>query len=298
VILQTRAARLLSGAAPFVLGAALIVGAAVIGGATTNFNKAAWQLRAMYSAGGALVVVVITVLVLRAIAAGAMRSVWTPFQADLAAIRGAKERAEREGAAQREATLAKLLAKEQAEEADAHAKYDAPIAEIPRALERRTKRARDAAEAEQSAARAERKARLAAADNALADRLDAIDEAAQRLLENNRIFEKTDDASRAATKEDQLLVDFIGRVGGTAFDGGTAKDFEVAMDSAGFIPGFIEQMHGSKAGDKLTVKVKFPDEYGNADLAGKDAEFEVDVKEVRLPKAATLDDASPIGISM
>ncbi len=119
----------------------------------------------------------------------------------------------------------------------------------------------------------------------------AIDEAAQRLLENNRIFEKTDDASRAATKEDQLLVDFIGRVGGTAFDGGTAKDFEVAMDSAGFIPGFIEQMHGSKAGDKLTVKVKFPDEYGNADLAGKDAEFEVDVKEVRLPKAATLDDA-------
>lgn len=119
----------------------------------------------------------------------------------------------------------------------------------------------------------------------------AVDEAASRLLESNRVFEKTDDASRAAAKEDQLLVDFIGRVGGTPFDGGTAKDFEVAMDSAGFIPGFIEQMHGSKAGDKLTVKVKFPDDYGNADLAGKDAEFEVDVKEVRLPKAATLDDA-------
>lgn len=119
----------------------------------------------------------------------------------------------------------------------------------------------------------------------------AIDEVAQRLLTSNRVFEKTEDAGRAATKEDQLLVDFIGRVGGTPFDGGTAKDFEVAMDSAGFIPGFIEQMHGSKAGDKLTVKVKFPDEYGNADLAGKDAEFEVDVKEVRLPKAATLDDA-------
>ncbi len=206
VILQTRAARLLSGAAPFVLGAALIVGAAVIGGATTNFNKAAWQLRAMYSAGGALVVVVITVLVLRAIAAGAMRSVWTPFQADLAAIRGAKERAEREGAAQREATLAKLLAKEQAEEADAHAKYDAPIAEIPRALERRTKRARDAAEAEQSAARAERKARLAAADNALADRLDAIDEAAQD-AERAEIARAENERADIATEERNRLAE-------------------------------------------------------------------------------------------
>ncbi|HEY4134475.1 MAG TPA: trigger factor [Alphaproteobacteria bacterium] len=119
----------------------------------------------------------------------------------------------------------------------------------------------------------------------------AIDEAAGRLLENNRVYEKTEDAGRQATKEDALLVDFIGRVGGTAFDGGTAKDFEVAMDSAGFIPGFVEQMHGAKAGDKLTVKVKFPDDYGNADLAGKDAEFEVDVKEVRVRKVSSLDDA-------
>jgi trigger factor len=119
----------------------------------------------------------------------------------------------------------------------------------------------------------------------------AVDEAAQRLLENNRAYEKTDDAGYAATQDDALLVDFIGRVGGTAFDGGTAKDFQIELDSAGFIPGFVEQMRGAKAGDKLTVKVKFPDDYGNADLAGKDAEFEVDVKEVRLRKAATLDDA-------
>lgn len=119
----------------------------------------------------------------------------------------------------------------------------------------------------------------------------AIDQGAQRLLENNRVYEKTEEAGRAATKEDALLVDFIGRVGGTPFEGGTAKDFEVAMDSAGFIPGFIEQMHGAKVGDKLTVKVTFPADYGNTELAGKDAEFEVDVKEVRLRKALSLDDA-------
>ncbi len=119
----------------------------------------------------------------------------------------------------------------------------------------------------------------------------SVDEAAQRLLEGNRTYEKTEEAGRAATKEDALLVDFLGRVGGVAFDGGTAKDFEIAMDSTGFIPGFVEQMHGAKVGDKLTVKVKFPDDYGNSELAGKDAEFEVDVKEVRLRKAASLDDA-------
>ena len=168
-ILRTTTARLLSGVVPFVIGAAVVVGAGVIGGAVTLFDERAWQKTAMYSAGGAFAVVLATLIALRLVAGGAMRRVWGPFQADLAAIRSAKERAEREAAAQREATHARLLAKEQAEEAEAHAKYDGPIAEIPRALERRMRRVQDAGEAEVSAAKAEHRARVAAAEQALRD---------------------------------------------------------------------------------------------------------------------------------
>ena len=169
VILRTTTARLLSGVVPLAIGAAFVIGAGVIGGAVTLFDERAWQRTAMYSAGGALAVVLATLIALRLVAGGAMRRVWGPFQADLAAIRSAKERAEREAASQREATHARLLAKEQAEEAEAHAKYDGPIAEIPRALERRMKRVREAAEAEVSAANAEHRARVAAAVQAFRD---------------------------------------------------------------------------------------------------------------------------------
>ena len=169
VILRTTTAGLLSGVVPLAIGAAFVIGAGVIGGAVTLFDERAWQRTAMYSAGGALAVVLATLIALRLVAGGAMRRVWGPFQADLAAIRSAKERAEREAASQREATHARLLAKEQAEEAEAHAKYDGPIAEIPRALERRMKRVREAAEAEVSAANAEHRARVAAAVQAFRD---------------------------------------------------------------------------------------------------------------------------------
>jgi trigger factor len=116
-----------------------------------------------------------------------------------------------------------------------------------------------------------------------------VDETVKRLADEQRVYDKAPDGA-VATEKDALLVDFTGRVGGEAFEGGTAKDFQIELDSTSFIPGFIEQLRGAKAGDKLTVKVKFPDEYGNKSLAGKDAEFEVDVKEVRNRAAISVDD--------
>jgi hypothetical protein len=97
-ILTTRAARLIAGPAPFVLAPAVVIGAGVIGGAFTLFDEASWAKVAGISAGAALVLVVVAFITLRGIALAAMRRVWTPFQSDLAAIRAAKDRAEREHA--------------------------------------------------------------------------------------------------------------------------------------------------------------------------------------------------------
>jgi len=177
-ILRTKSARLLTGVVPILFGAAIVIGAGVIGGAVTLFDKLAWQQTAMFSAGGAFVFVVAMLLVLRMIAVRSVRAVWTPFQEDLAAIRAARSRAERESESKRNDTLAALSAKEAAEEAESHAKYDGPIAEVPRALERRAKRVRDAAEAEISAASAEHRGKVHAAEQSLVSARDAAESAA------------------------------------------------------------------------------------------------------------------------
>lgn len=116
-----------------------------------------------------------------------------------------------------------------------------------------------------------------------------IDEAIGDLAKDQAGFETVEEV-RPSTESDALMIDFVGRVDGEAFEGGTAKDFLLELSAITFVPGFVEQIRGAKAGDHLTVKVRFPDEYGNAELAGKDAEFEVDVKELRQRGAAAIDD--------
>ncbi|MFM7260448.1 MAG: hypothetical protein ACKO3W_07580, partial [bacterium] len=153
-LLATRAARLLSGPTPFLLAGALVIGAGVIGGASTLFDETRWVKIAAISAGGALAVVVVLLVVLRGIANTAMKRVWQPFSADLAAIARAKERAEREEAAAREANQLRLRETEAREERDAHVKYDGPIAEVPKALRRRRERAEASAAAAIAEARA------------------------------------------------------------------------------------------------------------------------------------------------
>jgi trigger factor len=91
---------------------------------------------------------------------------------------------------------------------------------------------------------------------------------------------KPEAVEREAVEDDSLVINFIGRIDGEAFEGGTAKDFSLELGAKRFIEGFEDGLIGARAGDKRVLKLKFPEEYGNKALAGKDTEFEVDVKTV------------------
>ncbi len=117
----------------------------------------------------------------------------------------------------------------------------------------------------------------------------AVDEALQNLAENAQNFEDRKKGSKAKDG-DQVVIDFVGKVDGEAFEGGSAEDFPLTLGSGQFIPGFEEQLVGVKAEEEKAVEVTFPEEYGNADLAGKPAVFDVTVKAVKEPKAAEIDD--------
>lgn len=87
-----------------------------------------------------------------------------------------------------------------------------------------------------------------------------------------------------------MIIDFKGFVDGEAFEGGEAEDYPLVLGSNSFIPGFEAQLVGVKADEDVKVEVKFPEEYGAPNLAGKDAVFECKVKAVKAPKAAEIDD--------
>lgn len=118
---------------------------------------------------------------------------------------------------------------------------------------------------------------------------DAVTEALDNLAQSANHFEAREKSAKARDG-DQVVIDFLGRVDGEAFDGGTAEDYPLVLGSGSFIPGFEEQLVGVKAGDAKEVKVSFPDDYGAENLKGKDAVFEVTVKEVKEPKPAPIDD--------
>jgi len=126
-----------------------------------------------------------------------------------------------------------------------------------------------------------------------------VDEALADLAKQARTYEPRTGKSLKAKDGDQILMDFIGRIDGEAFEGGSATDAELVIGSGQFIPGFEEQLVGAKPGDAKTVKVTFPAEYQAPHLAGKEAEFEVTVKEVRAPVDSKLDDelAKRLGLS-
>ncbi|WP_447761913.1 trigger factor [Sphingopyxis panaciterrae] len=102
-------------------------------------------------------------------------------------------------------------------------------------------------------------------------------------------FEDAPKTKKAATG-DQVIIDFAGSVDGVAFDGGTGEDMAVEIGSGQLIPGFEDQLVGTKVGDEKTLKVTFPDEYPVENLKGKPAEFAVTVKEVKVPAASKIDD--------
>lgn len=116
-----------------------------------------------------------------------------------------------------------------------------------------------------------------------------IEEALQRLADNQKNFAPKAEGE-AAADGDMLTIDFLGKIDDVAFEGGTAEDAKLEIGSGRFIPGFEEQLKGAKTGDKVAVKVTFPADYGAANLAGKDAVFDVTVKAVEAPAPVAIDD--------
>jgi len=116
-----------------------------------------------------------------------------------------------------------------------------------------------------------------------------IDDALKQLAETAQDFADRDEGAAAETG-DQVTFDFVGKVDGEAFDGGSAEDYPLVLGSGSFIPGFEEQLVGVKAGEEKSVDVTFPEEYGAENLAGKAATFACTIKAVKAPVAAEITD--------
>ena len=114
-----------------------------------------------------------------------------------------------------------------------------------------------------------------------------VDRAIERIAEQQR---KSEVVERPAEAGDILLVDTEGRIGEQEIPGAGGKDRQIVLGAGSSIPGFEDQLVGAAAGDHRKVRVTFPADYAVADLAGKEADFDVDVKEVRQRLPIVIDD--------
>ncbi len=97
-------------------------------------------------------------------------------------------------------------------------------------------------------------------------------------------------ASKAAGKEgDRVMIDFVGKIDGKTFEGGSAEDVPVVLGAKQMLPEFEEALFGKKAGDDVTATVNFPKDYHGKDVAGKTAEFAISVKNVEKPELPEVD---------
>ncbi|HAT84772.1 MAG TPA: trigger factor [Rhizobiales bacterium] len=122
-----------------------------------------------------------------------------------------------------------------------------------------------------------------------------IEERLNMIAEGSRPFETKEGA---AEDKDRVQMSYLGKVDGEPFEGGADENAQLVLGSGQFIPGFEDQLIGCKAGDEKTIKVTFPADYGAEHLAGKDAEFDVVVKEIQAPGELEMDDefASKLGL--
>ena len=118
---------------------------------------------------------------------------------------------------------------------------------------------------------------------------DAVDEATAKLAGQQKRFSDADEGHNAVDG-DQLIVDFVGKRDGTAFEGGSAENQAIELGAGRLIPGFEEQLIGVVAGEERQITVTFPADYGAAELAGKDATFDITVRAVKVPGELSIDD--------
>ena len=126
-----------------------------------------------------------------------------------------------------------------------------------------------------------------------------VDEALARISEQNKPYSAKGEGEKAA-KDDRVVISFAGTIDGTPFEGGSGDDSVVLIGSNTFIPGFEDQLIGIGTGETRTLKVKFPEHYQAANLAGKDAEFVVTAKSIETPGTVTVDDefAKSLGLEL
>jgi len=116
-----------------------------------------------------------------------------------------------------------------------------------------------------------------------------MNEALERIAEGQKSYKDAAKTKKAADG-DQLIIDFVGSVDGEEFEGGKAEDAPLVIGSGQFIPGFEEQLTGVKTGDEKTITVTFPEDYPAEHLAGKEAQFAVTVKQVKVEAETKVDD--------
>jgi trigger factor len=117
----------------------------------------------------------------------------------------------------------------------------------------------------------------------------AVDDALERIAGQQKSY-KDAPKSKKAGDGDQLIIDFTGSIDGVEFEGGKAEDAPLVIGSGQFIPGFEDQLTGVKTGDEKTITVTFPSDYQAKHLAGKDAQFAVVVKQVKVEGETKIDD--------
>lgn len=124
---------------------------------------------------------------------------------------------------------------------------------------------------------------------------EAVTAQLQEAAKQSARLEVVDGAELA--KGDYAVIDFKGFVDGKPFEGGEGKTYPLEIGSGSFIPGFEDQLVGHKAGEDVTVKVSFPKDYFVSNLAGKEAEFQVHVNDVKRKVLPELDDAFAKSVS-
>ncbi|MBN9064018.1 MAG: trigger factor [Rhizobiales bacterium 65-9] len=116
-----------------------------------------------------------------------------------------------------------------------------------------------------------------------------VDEQLQNLAKQNRPYSPKAEGA-AAEKDDRVTIDFVGSIDGVEFEGGKGENMPLVIGGGQFIPGFEDGLLGAKKGESRIVKATFPEAYQKADLAGKEASFDVTVKEVEAPGELVIDD--------
>ncbi len=117
-----------------------------------------------------------------------------------------------------------------------------------------------------------------------------VEEAVSRMADQQRAFTDREGDAPAIAKGDKATIDFVGKIDGEVFEGGSGEGIDIVIGSGSFIPGFEEQLEGVKKGESKTVSVSFPENYAAARLAGKAATFDVTVKNVAAPGEIVIDD--------